>query len=241
MSALRSLTRVMTWSPAAKRASPTSISCSPSRPSLAHHLPRQRVQRSTSAFRFATISASSPRSKDSPPVARPSPPASPRRRGRPRPARRSGRARAPRAPSPSRMRFAASRSSSWSWRITSSRTIGSRALGERARKAARLDLAELLRGRRSGRAWPRPRSAWSIRRARVAESTIPASSISRTEPGASAARPRALRGRARPSRLAMLVASRPSARSTLAARQVGAAARSSIPACAQPSAAATVA
>ena len=53
--------------------------------------------------------------------------------------------------------------------------------------------------------------------------------------------PRAAARSSSASRLAMLVAGKPSERRTLAARQVGAAARSSIPACAQPSAAATMA
>jgi hypothetical protein len=113
-------------------------------------------------------------------------------------------------------------------------------LREGAEQPARLDLAKLLgvadqdelrlRSLGVGRVAP----GW-------AESTIPASSIKSTDSCGKPSPPSYSARSSAKSRLAMLEAGKPSARITFAARQVGAAARNSIPACAQPSAAATIA
>ena len=112
------------------------------------------------------------------------------------------------------------------------------ALRDRGEQAARLDLAKLLGVADQDQLAPRPPRRGRSVAPGAPSPTIPASSTRRTEREESAD---ARRGRGRRSRLATLVASSPSARRTLAARQVGAATRSSKPACAQPSAAATVA
>ena len=109
-----------------------------------------------------------------------------------------------------------------------------RGASPRRARPARCGRRSRRRGRRprSRRAAPgrRPAPAWRRRRGRgrsveprVAESTIPASSTISTEPGASTWRPAAAPRSSSPSRRATLVASRPSERRTLAARQVGAA------------------
>ena len=222
--------------------SPTSISVAlQAGPARAILIRASALRRSTSAFRFATISASSPRSKDWMPVGDHRLAPGLGVGGDYHPLGRAVDAQGPRAPSPARISFAPSRSGLVA--VADHFTEDDR-LPSSSAKAANSPPASISpswAGSPIRTSLASAASAWWISRARVAESTIPASSISRTELWGSARWPWPSARSSSPSRRAMLVASRPSARRTLAARQVGAAALSSIPPRAQPSAALRVA
>ena len=113
-------------------------------------------------------------------------------------------------------------------------------LRDGAEEAARLDLPELL-GIAEKDELGLGRLGVGSKRAIVEESTIPASSINSTDPRGRPSTPSYSARSSSTSRPATAIAGKPSSRITLAARQVGAAARSSVPASAQPSAAATIA